>query len=232
MDKLLVRQAVAFGLDRQRFAESFRPEGSAAVAGLFQPPSVFGNSTTAAKYPYRPDESRRLLRLAGLTLPVPLEVWYPTDVSRPYLPDPAGAFSLLATGLERAGFKVIARTAPWDKGYLVRVDQGRAGQLNLVGWTGDFGDPNDFLGTFFSRATSQFGFDDPTLFSLLARGEREPARAKRLALYSQANERVMQLLPGVPLVHTHEFVALRAAVDGYITSPASLEPLSVVSLKG
>ena len=219
MDKLLVRQAVAFGLDRQRLADSFQPQGSAIVASLFQPPLVFGGSTTAAQYSYRPDESRRLLRLAGLTPPVTIELWYPTDVSRPYLPDPAGAFSLLASGLERAGFKVIAKSAPWDQGYLVRVDQGRAGQLNLVGWTGDFGDPNDFLGTFFSGPTRQFGFDDPTLFSLLAHAGREPARAKRVALYRQANERVMQLLPGVPFVHTEELVALRAGVEGYIASP-------------
>ena len=231
-DKLLVRQAIAFGLDRQRLVDSFQPTGSAAVATLFQPPSVFGSSTTAAQYSYRPEESRRLLRLAGLTLPVSIELWYPSDVSRPYLPDPAGAFSILASGLERAGFKVIARTAPWDKGYLVRVDQGRAGQLNLVGWTGDFGDPNDFLGTFFSRSTHQFGFDDPELFSLLARAGREPARAKRAELYRRANELVMQLLPGVPLVHTEEALALRADVQGYITSPFGPELYAGISRSG
>ncbi len=229
MDRLLVRQAVAFGLDRRRLAGSFRPRGSAAVAASFQPPSVFGSSATTARYSYRPQESRRLLRRAGLTLPVPVELWYPTDVSRPYLPDPAGAFSILATGLERAGFRVVARSAPWDQGYLVRVDQGRAGQLNLVGWTGDFGDPNDFLGTLFSRASRQFGFDDPTLFALLARGEREPAPVRRAALYRRADERVMELLPGVPLVHTHELVALRADVEGYVPRPFGPDLLVGVS---
>ncbi len=230
MDRLLVRQAVAYGLDRKRLAASFQPPGSAVVAAQFQPPGVFGYSTTAAQYAYRPAEARRLLRLAGLKLPVPVELWYPTGVSRPYLPDPAGAFSILASGLERAGFRVIARTASWDNGYLVRVDQGRAGQLNLVGWTGDFGDPNDFLGTFFSQPTPQFGFSDPALFSLLARAERDPVRAERAALYRQANDRVLELLPGVPLVYTGELVALRRAVQGYVTSPTSLEPLLLVSV--
>ncbi len=230
-DKLLVRQAVAYGLDRQRLADSFQPPGSAAVALQFQPPQIFGFSATAPQYSYRPDQSRRLLRLAGLTPPVPIELWYPSGVSRPYLPDPAGAFAILATGLEKAGFKVIAKTAPWDGGYLVRVDQGRAGQLNLVGWTGDFGDPNDFLGTFFSRPTRQFGLNDPELFSLLARAAREPSRPVRTQLYRKANDRIMQLLPGMPLIHTKEYVALRSSVQGYITSPVSLEPLSGVSLK-
>jgi peptide/nickel transport system substrate-binding protein len=229
MDMLLVRQAVAYGLDRQRLADSFRPRGSAVVASLFQPPDMFGDSPTAARYPYRPAKARRLLEMAGLKPPVPLEVWYPTDVSRPYLPDPAGAFSIIAAGLERAGFKMIAHTAPWNKGYLVRVDEGRAGQLNLVGWTGDFGDPNDFLGTLFSRPTRQFGFSDAKLFSLLARAEREPVRAKRTELYRQANERVLELLPGVPLVHTKELVALRADVQGYVPSPFAPEALAGVS---
>ncbi len=230
MDKLLVREAVAHGVDRQRLADSFQPPGSASVALQFQPPQVFGYAASAPQYAYQPAESRRLLRLAGLTLPVPIELWYPSDVSRPYLPDPSGAFAILASGLEKAGFKVIAKTAPWDRGYLVRVDEGRAGQLNLVGWTGDFGDPNDFLGTFFSRRTRQFGFDDPQLFTLLARAAEDPARTERAKLYEQANTRVLETLPGIPLVHTDELVALRTGVQGYITSPFGPELLSAVSV--
>jgi len=42
----------------------------------------------------------------------------------------------------------------------------------------------------------------------------------------------MQLLPGVPLVHTEELVALRADVEGYITSPFGSESLAGVFLGG
>lgn len=230
MDSLLVRQAVAHGLDRRRLADSFQPPGSASVALQFQPPEVFGFSADAPQYAFQPAESKRLLRLAGLTPPVPIELWYPSDVSRPYLPSPSGAVAILADGLEKSGFKVIAKTAPWDRGYLVKVDQGQAGQLNLVGWTGDFGDPNDFLGTFFSQRTRQFGLNDPKLFALIQRGAQEPARAQRAELYRQANTRVLQVLPGVPLVHTQEQVALRNGVQGYITSPFGPESFAGVSV--
>jgi peptide/nickel transport system substrate-binding protein len=230
MDKLLVRQAVAYGLDRQRLAGSFQPHGSAVVADLFQPPQVFGYSTDAARFRYQPAESKRLLRLAGLELPVRLDLWYPSGVSRPYLPDPEGAFTILARGLRKAGFKVVGHTAPWTRGYLSAVEKGKAGQLNLVGWTGDFGDPNDFLGTFFSRPTGQFGFSDPALFALLADGRREPARTKRAEIYRRANDRVMVILPGVPLVHTAEYVALRADVQGYVTNAFGPEPYARVSV--
>lgn len=230
MDSLLVRQAVAHGLDRQGLADSFQPRGSATVALQFQPPQVFGYAADAPQYGFQPAESRRLLRLAGKTLPVPVELWYPSDVSRSYLPNPSAAFAILAAGLERSGFKVIARTAPWAKGYLVKVDKGEAGQLNLVGWTGDFGDPNDFLGTFFTRKTRQFGLDDPKLFALVQRAAQEPARAKREDLYREANARVLSILPGVPLVHTEEQVALRSRVRGYITSPFGPESLAGVTV--
>jgi peptide/nickel transport system substrate-binding protein len=124
---------------------------------------------------------------------------------------------------------VVGHTAPWTRGYLAAVEKGKAGQLNLVGWTGDFGDPNDFLGTFFARPTRQFGFSDPALFTLLAKGRREPVRTKRAAIYRRANERVMEILPGVPLVHTGEFVALRADVQGYVTNAFGPEPYAVLS---
>lgn len=231
LDKLLVRKAVASGLDRRRLADSIQPRGSATVANLFQPPQVFGYSTSAARYAYDPRESRRLLRLAGLTPPVPVELWYPTEVSRPYLPEPATAASILARGLRKAGFAVKTHGVPWPR-YLVAVERGRAGNLDLVGWTGDFGDPNDFLGTFFSRATNQFGFSDPALFRLLARARQGPSRARRAALYRQANDRVMDFLPGVPLVNTQEFVALRADVAGYVTSPFGPELYAGLVLQG
>jgi peptide/nickel transport system substrate-binding protein len=232
MDKPLVRKAVALGLDRRRLAGTIQPHGSAVVASLFQPAQVFGTPNAVAAYPYRPAESRRLLRLAGLTPPVPIELWYPSSVSRPYLPDPAGAFAILAAGLEKAGFKVTARTAPWNGDYLVRVDKGDAGHLNLVGWTGDFADPDDFLGTLFSRPTRQFGFSDAKLFALLERAEREPVRTQRALLYRQANERVLDLVPAVPLLHTPEFVALRSNVQGYVASSFGPEVYSGVSLRG
>ena len=50
MDKLLVREAVAHGLDRQKLADSFQPPGSATVALQFQPPHVFGFAADAPQY--------------------------------------------------------------------------------------------------------------------------------------------------------------------------------------
>jgi hypothetical protein len=44
------------------------------------------------------------------------------------------------------------------------------------------------------------------------------------------NDRVMAILPGVPLVHTAEYVALRADVRGYVTNAFGPEPYARVAL--
>ena len=161
---------------------------------------------------------------------MPLEFWYPVGVSRPYMPEPTRTFAILAEGLEKAGFRVEAHSAAWDVDYLQRVDRGRAGHVNLVGWTGDWPDPDNFLGTFFQQSTTQFGFEDARLFALLDRAERERDAATRTTLYEEASRRVMEQLPAVPLVYAREAVALRRSVEGYVTSPLRLEPFSLVSL--
>lgn len=230
-DNPLVRQAVAYGLDRAGVVKSFYA-GRGTVADEFMPPQVVGYSKTVKKYTYDPEKAKQLLRQAGLTLPVEVEFWYPTDVSRPYMPDPARNFQAFAASLDKSGFKVIPKSAPWRPDYVSRVQAGTAGALNLIGWTGDFGDPDNFIGTFFRTKQGQWGFNNPKLFALLNKALIETNLTKRAALYRQANNMIMEFLPGVPYVHTKPALAFQKNVVGYIPSPVSLEPFSTVRFVG
>ena len=153
-DDIRVRQAVAYGLDRASVVASFYA-GRGTVAPNFMPPSVSGYNANVTQYPYDPEKAKALLQSAGLTLPVPVEFWYPTDVSRPYMPDPARNFQAFAASLEKSGFKVTAKSAPWRPDYLGAVLGGTGGALNLLGQTGDYADPESFLGIL--RSNVQFG---------------------------------------------------------------------------
>jgi peptide/nickel transport system substrate-binding protein len=230
-DNPLVRQAVAYGLDRAGVVKSFYA-GRGTVADEFMPPQVVGYSKTVKKYTYDPEKAKQLLRQAGLTLPVEVEFWYPTDVSRPYMPDPARNFQAFAASLDKSGFKVIPKSAPWRPDYVSRVQAGTAGALNLIGWTGDFGDPDNFIGTFFRTKQGQWGFNNPKLFAVLNKALIETNLTKRAALYRQANNMIMEFLPGVPYVHTKPALAFQKNVVGYIPSPVSLEPFSTVRFVG
>jgi peptide/nickel transport system substrate-binding protein len=148
------------------------------------------------------------------------------------MPDPKRNFEALKASLEKSGFKVTAKTAPWDPTYLNRVDEGTAGHLNLIGWTGDFGDPDNFIGTFFQSYSPQFGFRNQEIFDLLDQAEAEADRAKRESLYEEANRKIMDFLPGVPYAHSKPALAFRADIKGYEPSPTTNESFAPVTIGG
>jgi peptide/nickel transport system substrate-binding protein len=228
-DKLPVRQAVAAGLDRQAVVDNFYA-GRGEVATQFMPPSLFGYANDVMKYTYDPAKAKSLLQKAGVQTPLKVDFWYPTDVSRPYMPDPKRNFEAFAASLNKSGFKVVPHSAPWSPDYVGRVDEGKAGALNLIGWTGDYGDPDNFIGTFFQQPTDQFGFENKAIFDKLNEAEVETDTAKRTQLYQEANRMIMKFLPGVPYVHTEPALAFQSNVKGYVPSPVSLEPFSIVSI--
>jgi peptide/nickel transport system substrate-binding protein len=218
MDKLLVRQAVAYGLDRRLVVRAFYG-GRAQLADQILPPAFVGHAKNVKRYRYDPVRSRALLRKAGLKLPVKVDFWYPTDVSRPYMPEPKRNFDAFATSLRRSGFDVVPHSAPWSPDYITAVMTGKA-QLYLSGWLADFPDPDNFLGTFFRSYQRQFGFRNPKLFALLDRADAEPNLPRRARLYERASRMVMDDLPVVPYVHFKYAVALRRNVVGYVTEPS------------
>ncbi|MGE5691449.1 MAG: ABC transporter substrate-binding protein [Pseudomonadota bacterium] len=230
LDNIKVRQAIAYGLNRQEVVDNFYG-GRGEVAKEFMPPEVVGYADDVTEYQYDPEKSKQLLQEAGLSLPVPIEFWYPSDVSRPYMPDPKRNFEAFRASLEKAGFKVTPKTAPWSPDYLGNVDEGNA-QVYLLGWTGDYGDPDNFIGTFFQNPQKAWGFNNPEIFKLLDDAETETDLEKREQLYKEANRKIMDFLPGVPYVHTKPALAFAANVKGYQPSPVSLESFATVSIEG
>jgi len=232
MDDIKVRQAVAYGLNRQEVVDSFY-EGRAEVAKEFMPPEVIGYADDVTEYPYDPDKAKQLLQEAGLSLPVKVTFWYPSDISRPYMPDPKRNFEAFKASLEQAGFQVTPKTAPWSPDYLGAVDEGKT-QIYLLGWTGDYGDADNFIGTFFQSPQKAWGSHkrpNQEVIDLLNQGEEETDESKREQIYQDANRAIMDWLPGVPYAHSEPALAFAANVKGYITSPTTNEVFSTVSIE-
>jgi len=230
MDKLEVRQAIAHALNRQEVVESFY-SGRGEVAKEFMPPEVEGYADDVTEYEYDSSKSKELLQKAGLTLPVPITFWYPTDVSRPYMPDPKRNFEAFAASLEEGGFKVTPKSAPWRPDYLGTVDEGKA-QLYLLGWTGDYGDPDNFIGTFFQDGQKAWGTiakANKEVQDKLDEAESETDIDARTGLYEEANRLIMDWLPGVPYAHSRPALAFKAGIEGYEPSPVSLESFATVT---
>jgi peptide/nickel transport system substrate-binding protein len=231
MNDLKVRQAVAYGLDRANVVRSFYA-GRGQVAAEFMPPQLFGYSKSVTKYAYNPTKAKQLLNSSSCHVPCKVDFWYPTNISRPYMPDPKRNFEAFSASLSQAGFQVTAHSAPWRPDYVKHVNEGTAGDLNLIGWTGDFGDPDNFIGTFFQTYSPQFGFRNNAIFNILAKAEREKSLAKRIALYKSANNLIMKYLPAVPYAHSQPALGFSKSVRGYVPSPVGTDPFEPVFVSG
>jgi peptide/nickel transport system substrate-binding protein len=230
LDDHAVREAIAHAINREEVVEGFYA-GQGVVAHEFMPPEVFGYSENVVKYEYDPELSKQLLTDAGYDLPIKIDFAYPTDVERPYMPDPQANFEAMVRDLEDCCFEIEEKSAIWSPDYLDNADNGRYG-LYLLGWTGDFGDPDNFIGTFFQTPQPAWGFENQEIFNILDEAEQETEQEARVQLYQQANELIMEFLPGLPYVHTKPGLAFTANVSGYKPSPVSLEPFSIVTVEG
>ncbi|WNV76089.1 ABC transporter substrate-binding protein [Geodermatophilus sp. DSM 44513] len=228
-----VRQAIAHAIDRDTIVNSLLPEGAEA-ATQFMPPTVDGWAEDVTTYPYDPERARQLLQEAGAE-GTTLRFFYPTDVTRPYLPDPAAMFQVLSQNLTDAGFTIEATALPWNPDYLNVVQAGGA-DVHLLGWTGDYNDAYNFIGTFFAAkadglAKAEFGaFNAPEIFQALARGDAEPDPDARAALYQEANRLIMDYLPGVPISHSPPALVVADNVSGLEPSPLTAEEFATVSI--
>jgi peptide/nickel transport system substrate-binding protein len=228
-----VRQAIAHAIDRETIVNSLLPEGAEA-ATQFMPPTVDGWAEDVTTYEYDPDRARQLLQEAGVE-GTTLRFYYPTEVSRPYLPDPAAMFQVISQNLTDAGFTIEPVALPWNPDYLNAVQAGQA-DIHLLGWTGDYNDAYNFIGTFFAeasngQASAEFGaFSNPEIFAALAEADAEPDAAARTEQYQEANRLIMDYLPGVPISHSPPALVVAENVQGLEPSPLTAEVFSTVSI--
>ncbi len=216
-DNLKIRQAVAYALNRPALVRAKYGAG-AEVAKEFQPRSLFGYADDVRTYGYDPAMARRLIQESGVKDPT-VQFWYPTNVSRSYLPDPAANFQAFQRDLRAVGFTVKAKAAPWDAGYVSGVQAGKA-PMFLLGWVGDFGDPDDFLGSLWQGDQPQWGIKSGSrLSNLLDAAEKETDQGRRARMYQEINRESMRELPGVPYVTTEPAIALKSTVHGYVPNP-------------
>lgn len=223
------REAIAYALNRAALLKAKYPPGS-EVATQFMPPTLWGYNPDVKTYDYNPTTAKAMLADSGVTNPS-VEFWYPSGVSRPYMPDPTAVFQAFKADLEAIGIKVVPKTAPWTPDYLKAVQEdGKAG-IYLLGWTGDWADPSNFLGSFFGRANSpDWGYSDPAVQNGLKAALEEPDQAKRTQMYKDLNATIMEDLPGVPFVHNKSFLAFDKSVTGFVPSPVSLERFDAVDI--
>lgn len=228
-----VRQALAYGINRDQLVKSQLPEG-AKVADEFIPDTVDGYNQGVTKYTYDPDKAKQLLAQAGAS-DLTLNFYWPSEVTRPYMPSPKDIFGAMSADLQKIGVKVNATTKPWNGGYLDDVDAHKP-DVFLLGWTGDFNTPDNFLNAFFGDPTNRMNAGKSPWGQKLAdeikAADAEPDQAKRTALYQALNAEIVSPdeLPAIPISHSPPAIVVKKNVEGLVPSPLTSEEYGPVSL--
>lgn len=101
----------------------------------------------------------------------------------------------------------------------------------MLGWTGDFNDGFNFIGTWFAYADKQWGFKDDKVFDSVNAASKVVDPAGRVEAYKKANETIMEYLPGLPISSSPPAIAFAKNVNPPKVSPLTQENFAEVSFK-
>src|SRR5699024_4254814 len=118
-----VRKAINHAIDRDELVKSQLPEGAEA-ASQYMPEAVQGYNKDLEPYDHDPEKAKSLLKEAGAE-GMTLQFAYPSEVTRPYMPNPQKIHAAITKDLKEVGIDVTIETKPWNGGYLDNTDAGR-----------------------------------------------------------------------------------------------------------
>ena len=235
-----VRQAFAHAIGKKAIVDMLYG-GTGLVATQFQPPSLWGYNREIKDFDHSPARAQELLRQAGLTRGLseitwedgkkePLVFWYMSR-SRPYFPNPKEIAEAMAADLARAGIKAELQTTEWA----VYLDKRKNGQMPLymLGWTGDNGDPDNFLCYFFCAlgAAREGFYANKPLADLLLRAQTVTSQPERAKLYRQAEQMLRDDVARLFIANNQPPLAFSKKVRGYVPNPTGSEYFNTVSVQ-
>jgi peptide/nickel transport system substrate-binding protein len=235
-----IRQAFAHAVNKKAIVDALYG-GTGLVATQFQPPSLWGYNKELKDVEHSPARARELLQQAGLPQGLsditwedgnrePLVFWYMSR-SRPYFPNPKEIAEALAADLAKAGIKAQLQTAEWA----VYLDKRKNGQLPLymLGWTGDNGDPDNFLCYFFCQpgAAREGFYANTALTEVLLRAQKLTSQAERAKLYRQAEQMLRDDVGRLFIANNQPPLAFSKRVKGYVPHPTGSEYFNTVEIQ-
>ncbi len=221
-DQVKVRMAVNHAINKKKIIKLFYQDLAIPAKNPI-PPSILGYNTKIVDYGYDPTKAKELLAEVNLDSGFDTTLWA-MPVPRPYMPRPEKIARVIKANLAAVGIRARIVSYDW-KTYLWKVFNGEH-DMCLLGWTGDNGDPDNFLYTLLDKDNAQTPnarnvalFVHNGLHEILIKAQQEVNPGARVLLYQEAQTIIHQNAPWVPLVHTKQLIAYRKTVHNLIQQP-------------
>ena len=178
------------------------------------------------------EKAKELLAKAGYPDGFEATLWS-LPVQRPYNPNGRLMAELVQADWAKIGVKVNIMTYEWGE-YLKRAKAGEH-DIVMVGWTGDNGDPDNWLGNLFGceavGGSNYSRFCYQPFQDLLVKAKQLNNQEERSKLYEEAQVIFHSQMPGSPVGTSLVNVPLTNNVEGFKISPFGAFQFTGVSVK-
>lgn len=218
-DNVNVRKALNMAINKQAILDAvFQGAGEAAKNPI--PPTMWSYNDAIEDDPYDPAAARAMLAAEGVS-DLSMKIWA-MPVQRPYNPNARRMAELMQADLAEVGVDVEIVSFEWGE-YLERSrDIARDGAV-LLGWTGDNGDPDNFLAVLLGcdaiPGSNRSNWCNPEFEALIQKAKIVSDQAARAELYMQAQEVFKREAPWYTTAHSVVFMPMSNKVSGYIMDP-------------
>ncbi|WP_404379274.1 ABC transporter substrate-binding protein [Caenispirillum salinarum] len=214
-----VRKALNMAINKDAIIDAvFQGAGKEAKNPI--PPTMWSYNEEIEDDPYDPEAAKKLLAEAGFADGFKTNIWA-MPVQRPYNPNARRMAEVIQSDWEKIGVEAEIVSYEWGE-YLKRSKDGDH-QTVLLGWTGDNGDPDNFLAVLLScdavGASNRARWCDEEFDNLVMEAKTETDQAKRIELYEQAQVRFKDQAPWATIAHSVVFMPMREEVKNYKISP-------------
>jgi dipeptide transport system substrate-binding protein len=220
-DDVRVRKAVNMAINKKAIIDGVYL-GSGVAAKNPLPPSMSAYNDAIKDDPFDPEGAKKLLAQAGFPNGFTTDLWA-MPVQRPYNPNAKRIAELMQADLAKVGIKAEIKTFEWGE-YRKRMQAGEH-QMGMLGWTGDNGDPDNFLAVLLGCESAKTNgsnvakFCNPQFEDLIQKAKQVTKAAERDALYKKAQVIFKEQAPWFTIAHAVQLKPVRKEVVDFKLSP-------------
>jgi dipeptide transport system substrate-binding protein len=233
-DDVRVRKALSMAMNKKAIIDAvYLSTGIAAKNPI--PPSMWSYNDDVKDDPYDPEAAKKLLAEAGFPNGFETDLWA-MPVQRPYNPNAKRIAELMQADLAKIGVKAEIKSFEWGE-YRKRAQAGEHLMAQL-GWTGDNGDPDNFLHTLLGCASAQgtsgsniAKFCHQPFDELVTKAKALSNQAERTELYKKAQVIFKEQAPWFTIAHAVQLKPVRKEVIDFKLSPFGRHTFYGVDIK-
>ena len=229
-DKVEVRRALNMAVNKQAIVDAVF-QGAAAVAKNPIPPTMWSYNDAVVDDKYDPEASKKALEEAGVN-GLKMKIWA-MPVSRPYMLNARRAAELMQADLAKVGVEAEIVSYEWAEYLKLSKDKNRDGAA-IMGWTGDNGDPDNFLDTLLGcdavGGNNRAQWCNEEFDKLVKKAKQTSDQAERTKLYEEAQVVFKREAPWLTIDHSIGFVPVSKKVTGFHMDPLGIHRFDGVDI--